>query len=265
MSASTSISSPTVVVSSEEWLDARRDFLKKEKEFTRLRDELSSQRRQFPWVKVEQNYVFDGPNGKQTLNDLFDGRSQLIIYHFMFGPDWEEGCKSCSFEADHFNSIIVHLNARDISMAAISRAPIEKLLPFKRRMGWNFKWLSSFNNSFNFDYHVSFSNEDLASGKASYNFGKTPAYSDETPGLSVFCKNSAGEIFHTYSTYARGLDIFLGAYNFIDITPKGRDEDGLSHPMSWVRHHDRYAPDPPLIKQLISLGTTPTAQEKALA
>jgi predicted dithiol-disulfide oxidoreductase (DUF899 family) len=256
---STSVTIPTPrVVNNEQWLEASRAFLTKEKELTRLRDELGRQRRELPWEKVTQNYVFDSPNGRQSLSDLFEGRSQLIVYHFMFGPDWSEGCKSCSFEADHFNSIIVHLNQRDISMVAISRAPLEKLLPFQRRMGWNFKWLSSYSNSFNFDYHVSFTKEELESGKATYNFGKTKAYGDETPGISVFYKDPAGEIFHTYSTYARGLDLFLGAYNFIDITPKGRDEDSLSYPMAWVRHHDRYTDSRP-----VGLASIPT--EKALA
>ena len=246
------------VVSSDQWLEARRAFLAKEKELTRLRDDVARQLRELPWEKVPQNYVFDGPKGKQSLSDLFEGRSQLIVYHFMFGPDWAEGCKSCSFEADHFNSIIVHLNQRDISMVAISRAPLEKLIPFQKRMGWNFKWLSSDGNTFNSDYHVSFSREELESGKASYNFGKTRAYGDETPGISVFYKDPSGQIFHTYSTYARGLDIFLGAYNFIDITPRGRDEDSLSYPMAWVRHHDRYDATRPA-----GLASLPT--EKALA
>lgn len=228
------------VVSQEEWVAARKELLRKEKEFTRQRDELSRQRRELPWVKVEKNYVFDGPKGKTTLADLFEGRSQLIIYHFMFGPEWQEGCPSCSFLADHFNSFIVHLNARDVSMAAVSRAPLEKLQTFEKRMGWSFNWLSSFGNDFNRDFHVSFSKDEMAKGKVYYNFATTEFPSDEAPGLSVFYKNPAGEIFHTYSTYARGLDILVGAYNFLDTAPKGRDEEGLSFSMAWVRHHDKY-------------------------
>ena len=228
------------VVSPEEWLASRKQLLRKEKEFTRLRDELSRQRRELPWEKVEKNYVFDSPEGKITLADLFEGRSQLIIYHFMFGPGWEEGCPSCSFEADHFNSIIVHLNARDVSMAAVSRAPLAEFLPFKKRLGWTFKWVSSYGNDFNRDYHVSFTKEEMAKGKVYYNYGPMEFPSEEAPGISVFYKDEAGEIFHTYSTYSRGLDIFLGAYNFLDITPKGRDEDALDFSMAWVRYHDQY-------------------------
>lgn len=219
----------------------------KRKAFTRQRDELSRERRELPWVKVEKNYVFDGSNGKETLAGLFDGRSQLIIYHFMFGPEWEQGCPSCSFEADHFNSFIVHLNARDVSMAAVSRAPLEKLQTFRKRMGWNFKWVSSYETSFNADYHVSFTKDEMAKGKVNYNYGMNVFPSDEAPGVSVFYKDADGGIFHTYSTYARGLDILLGAYNFLDLAPKGRDEDSLPYPMAWVRHHDRYD-NRPLVK-----------------
>ncbi|HZR27939.1 MAG TPA: thioredoxin family protein [Terriglobales bacterium] len=230
------------VVSQEEWVATRKELLRKEKEFTRQRDELSRQRRELPWVKVEKNYVFDGPKGKTTLADLFAGRSQLIIYHFMFGPGWEQGCPSCSFVADHFNSIIVHLNARDVSMAAVSRAPLEQLQPFQKRMGWSFKWVSSFGNDFNYDFHVSFTKDEMAKGKVYYNYGMMEFPSEEAPGVSVFYKDPAGNIFHTYSTYTRGLDILLGAYNYLDMTPKGRDEEGLPHGMAWVRHHDRYEP-----------------------
>lgn len=232
------------VVSPAEWLASRKELLQKEKDFTRLRDELSAQRRQLPWVKVDKNYVFDGPTGKQSLSDLFEGRSQLIIYHFMFGPDWEAGCPSCSFLADHFNSFIVHLNARDISMSVVSKAPIAQLQAFEKRMGWSFNWVSSYSNSFNRDFHVSFTKEEMATGKVYYNYGMMEFPSEEAPGLSVFYKNDAGEIFHTYSAYSRGLDILLGAYNFIDMTPKGRDEDALSFSMAWVRHHDRYSHSP---------------------
>jgi len=230
------------VVSQEEWVATRKELLRKEKEFTRQRDELSRQRRELPWVKVEKNYVFDGPKGKTSLADLFEGRSQLIVYHFMFGPGWEQGCPSCSFVADHFNSIIVHLNARDVSMAAVSRAPLEELQPFQKRMDWSFKWVSSFDNDFNRDFHVSFTKDEMAKGKVYYNYGMMEFPSEEAPGVSVFYKDRAGNIFHTYSTYTRGLDILLGAYNYLDMTPKGRDEEGLAQGMAWVRHHDRYAP-----------------------
>jgi predicted dithiol-disulfide oxidoreductase (DUF899 family) len=228
------------VVSEKEWLAQRKELLRKEKEFTRLRDELSRQRRELPWVKVEKNYVFDGPGGKEALSDLFDGRSQLVIYHFMFGPGWEQGCPSCSFEADHFNSFIVHLNARDVSMAAISRATIGEIQKFKQRMGWSFQWLSSYGNDFNRDYHVSFTPEEMAKGDVDYNYSMQRFPSEEAPGLSVFYKNPEGEIFHAYSTYGRGLDILLGAYNVLDMVPKGRDEEGLDFTMAWVRHHDKY-------------------------
>jgi predicted dithiol-disulfide oxidoreductase (DUF899 family) len=230
----------TQVVSHKEWLTARERFLKKEKEFNRLRDELSHERRELPREVVEKQYVFQGPKGKVTLSDLFDGRSQLIVYHFMFGPEWTEGCPSCSFISDHIDGELVHLAARDISYVAVSRAPSEKIEGFKKRMGWNFKWVSSYGTDFNFDYHVSFTPEEVAKGKMQYNYTAQEFPSDEGPGASVFYKDDAGKIFHTYSTYSRGLDIFLGAYNWIDITPKGRNEEGLPHGMAWVRHHDLY-------------------------
>jgi len=228
------------VVSRAEWTAARKDFLEKEKEFTRLRDELSRLRRDLPWELVEKEYVFDGADDKVTLAQLFEGRSQLIIYHFMFGPGWQEGCKSCSFLADHFNSFGVHLNARDVSMATVSRAPISDLRAFEKRMGWTFKWVSSYGTDFNFDYHVSFTKDEMAKGKVYYNYGEQDFPSEEAPGLSVFYKDAAGDIYHTYSSYGRGLDILLGTYNFLDLVPKGRDEEGLAYSMAWVRHHDRY-------------------------
>jgi predicted dithiol-disulfide oxidoreductase (DUF899 family) len=227
------------VVSSAEWLAARKEFLKKEKEFTRLRDELSRQRRELPWEKIEKNYVFEGASGTLTLADLFDGRSQLVIYHFMLGPGWKEGCPSCSFLADTFDGTTLHLAQRDTTFAAVSRASWPEIEAFKKRMGWKFNWVSSFGNDFNFDFHVSFTNEDMASGKAYYNYQTSGFPKEEGPGASVFYKRR-DEIFHTYSTYARGLDTFLQTYNFLDLTPKGRDEDSLSFPMAWVRHHDRY-------------------------
>jgi predicted dithiol-disulfide oxidoreductase (DUF899 family) len=228
-------------VSPNEWIAARKEFLQKEKEFTRLRDELSRQRRELPWEKVEKQYVFEGTAGKETLADLFDGRSQLVVYHFMFGPGWSEGCKSCSFLGDHFNSFIVHLNARDVSFTAVSRGTIGELEAFKKRMGWSFKWVSSYGTDFNYDYHVSFTKEETAKGKVYYNYGLQEFPSEEAPGASVFYKEEgSGEIFHTYSSYGRGLDILLGTYNFLDLVPKGRDEEGLAFSMAWVRHHDRY-------------------------
>ncbi len=229
------------VVSPAEWTAARKDLLRKEKEFTRLRDELSRERRELPWEKVEKQYVFEGPKGKQSLADLFGKRSQLIVYHFMFGPGWKEGCPSCSFLADGFDGVTVHLAHRDVSFSAISRAPMAEIETFKKRLGWRFPWASSsFGNEFNRDYHVSFSKEEMAKGKVEYNYemGEFPA--EEAPGASVFYKNPAGEIFHTYSSYARGLDAMIGTYNWLDLAPKGRDEDGLAFSMAWVRHHDRY-------------------------
>jgi predicted dithiol-disulfide oxidoreductase (DUF899 family) len=228
------------VVSHTEWVAARKELLKKEKEFTRLRDELSRQKRALPWEKVGKNYVFDGPGGKETLATLFDGRSQLAVYHFMFGPGWKQGCPSCSFIADTFDGIVTHLAQRDLTLLAVSRAPLPEIDAFKKRMGWQFKWVSSFGSDFNFDYHVSFPKEENKKGKVYYNYDLTEFPSEEAPGLSVFYKNTDGEIFHTYSSYARGLDDFLGAYRFLDLVPKGRDEDALPHPMAWVRHHDRY-------------------------
>ncbi|MGH9940600.1 MAG: DUF899 domain-containing protein [Blastocatellia bacterium] len=231
------------VVSRAEWIEARRAFLAKEKEFTRRRDELSRQRRELPWVKVEKNYVFDGPKGKETLADLFDGRGQLIVYHFMFGPGWEQGCPSCSFLSDHIDGALAHLNARDVTLAAVSRAPTPRIEAFKKRMGWRFKWVSSYDNDFNYDYHVSFTKDEMAKGKVYYNYGMTEFGSEEAPGASVFYKDATGDVFHTYSSYARGLDMVVGAYNYLDLAPKGRDEDDLDFTMAWVRHHDRYGAD----------------------
>ena len=228
------------VVSQSDWLAARRELLAEEKEFTRRRDALSARRRELPRVKVEKNYVFDGPNGKESLSDLFRDKSQLIVYHFMLGPGWEQGCPGCSFLGDHFDGTLVHLNARDVAFSAVSRAPVPQIEAFKKRMGWQFKWVSSNSNDFNYDYHVSFTKDEMAKGKVNYNYGTRGFPSEEAPGLSVFYKDAAGQIFHTYSAYARGLDILLGAYNFLDLTPKGRDEVTLAQPMSWVRHHDRY-------------------------
>jgi predicted dithiol-disulfide oxidoreductase (DUF899 family) len=231
------------VVSSAAWLAARKAFLAKEKEFTRLRDELSRQRRELPWEKVDKAYIFDGPRGQETLADLFAGRSQLIVYHFMLGPGWPEGCKSCSFIADHFDGMAVHLAHRDVSLLAVSRAPVPQIESFKKRMGWRFKWVSSNGNDFNYDYHVSFMKDEMAKGKVHYNYGMQEFPSEEGPGASVFYKDPSGDVFHTYSCYSRGLDILVGAYNFLDLVPKGRDEGALAHTMAWVRHHDRYSDD----------------------
>jgi predicted dithiol-disulfide oxidoreductase (DUF899 family) len=226
------------IASHEEWIAARKDLLAKEKEFTRLRDDLSRQRRELPWEKVDKDYVFDGPNGKESLSQLFAGKSQLIVYHFMFAPEWEAGCKSCSFWADNFNGIDVHLKHRDISFVAISRAPLAKLEAYRKRLGWSFKWLSSAANSFNFDYGASFTPEELASGKAFFNYKiQKPPVSDMV-GISVFVKDDDGKIYHTYSTYERGVDMMNGAYHYIDLTPKGRNETDTQ---SWVRRHDEYA------------------------
>ncbi len=228
------------VVSKDQWLEARKALLLKEKEFTRQRDELSRLRRELPWEKVEKAYAFDGPNGKETLADLFDGRTQLVVYHFMLGPGWPQGCPSCSFLADHMDGSVIHLARRDVTLVVASRAPLVEIDAFQKRMGWKFKWVSSYGSDFNFDYHVSFSNETRVDGKVYYNYGISGFPQDEGPGLSVFSKDPAGQVFHTYSTYGRGLDILLGAYNYLDLVPKGRDEDGLPFSMSWVRHHDRY-------------------------
>jgi predicted dithiol-disulfide oxidoreductase (DUF899 family) len=240
MATATHEISQTKVVSHDRWLAARKEFLTKEKEFTRLRDELSRQRRDLPWEKVEKSYTFEGPRGKQSFADLFDNRSQLIIYHFMFGPGWSEGCKSCSYLSDHFDGMTIHLAHRDVTFAVVSRAPYAEIEAFKKRMGWRFHWVSSNGSDFNFDYHVSFTPEEKANGTIDYNYTRMSYFSDEGPGASVFYKNPQGEIFHTYSSYARGLDILVGTYNFLDLAPKGRDEDNLTFSMSWVRHHDKY-------------------------
>jgi predicted dithiol-disulfide oxidoreductase (DUF899 family) len=231
---------PHRIVSQEEWIAARKAHLAEEKVFTKARDALSEKRRELPWVRVEKSYVFDGPNGKETLADLFGGRSQLIVYHFMLGPGWEAGCPSCSYLADHFDGGAIHLAQRDVSFVVISRAPFPEIEKYKRRMGWKFKWVSAFGSDFNHDYQVSESPEEKAKGDAYYNYEMTTFPSEERPGASVFYKNEAGEVFHTYSTYGRGLDTFLGAYHFLDIAPKGRDEAGLKFSMAWVRRHDEY-------------------------
>ena len=228
------------VVSRDEWLAARKQLLIKEKELTRLRDQINADRHALPWVKVEKPYVFDGPNGRQTLADLFDGRSQLIIKHFMLGPDWEDGCVGCSFELDHVEGALVHLEHHDVSYAVVSRAPLPKIEAFKKRMGWRIKWVSSYGSDFNYDFHVSFKDAEVALGKAYYNYEVRDVGIDELSGRSVFYKDSSGDIFHTYSSYGRGGEMFLGTYHFLDITPKGRDETINGNLTDWVRHHDKY-------------------------
>jgi len=231
------------VVSRDEWLSRRRKLLEREKALTDLGDQVSAERRELPWVRVDAKYVFDGPQGKQSLADLFAGRSQLVVYHFMFGPGWEEGCPSCSFLVDHIDGAMPHINARDTTLIAISRAPYPQIEKFQRRMGWKFHWVSSNANSFNFDYHVSFTHAEMDRGEAEYNFQTIPVPVEDLPGASVFFKDAAGAIYHTYSAYGRGLDQTLGAYTWLDLTPKGRDEENLAFSMAWVRHHDKYGED----------------------
>jgi predicted dithiol-disulfide oxidoreductase (DUF899 family) len=228
------------VVSHDAWLEARQQFLAKEKEFNRLRDELSAERRALPWERVDKSYVFEGSKGRETLADLFAGRSQLVVYHFMLGRDWDEGCKSCSFWADNLNGIDIHLAHRDVTLLAISSAPLNQINAYKQRMGWSFKWVSSAGCDFNQDYHVTFSPDELANGEVFYNYKWARSSGTERPGISVFYKSADGAIYHTYSTYARGLDMMNGAYHYLDLVPKGRDEAGLSYPMEWVRWHDKY-------------------------
>jgi predicted dithiol-disulfide oxidoreductase (DUF899 family) len=227
------------IVNHDQWIAARRRFLAKEKEFTRLRDELSRERRELPWECVGKQYVFEGERGRETLADLFGRHSQLIVYHFMFAPDWEIGCRGCSFWADNFNGITPHLEARDVSLVAVSRAPLEKLQAQARRFGWTFKWVSCAGNDFNFDYNVSFSPETLAGGEALYNYASQKLGSTDMPGISAFFRDG-NQIFHSYSTYARGLDMLNTAYHYLDIAPKGRDEEGLPFPMEWVKHRIAY-------------------------
>jgi predicted dithiol-disulfide oxidoreductase (DUF899 family) len=226
------------VVSHDEWIAARTAFLEKEKAFTRMRDDLSEQRRLLPWELVSKEYVFDGPAGRETLPALFDGRSQLVVYHFMFHPSWDDGCPHCSHWADSFNGAIVHLNHRDVTMIAVSRAPYEKLDAYKKRMGWGFKWVSSFANDFNRDYDVSFTEEQVARKDAFYNFTTQNPRAPEREGISVFCRDASGRAFHTYSTYARGIDAMSVDYQYLDLVPKGRDEGGKGP--FWVRRHDEY-------------------------
>ena len=231
------------VVSREEWLDARKALLAMEKEETKLRDKVRAERLTLPWVKVDKTYTFETPEGRKTLAELFDGRSQLIVYHFMYGPEWEAGCPGCSFMADHIDGMLPHLNNHDVTMIAVSRAPLEKLTAYKKRMGWSFPWVSSFGSDFNFDYHVSFTKEELESGKVMYNYRETPTADahDELPGLSAFARDEDGTVYHTYSDYARGGEEALGTLMILDRAPKGRNETGT---LSFVKRKDEYAEAP---------------------
>lgn len=238
---STSVGVEHKVVSRQEWLDARKAFLAKEKALTRQHDALLRERLELPWERIEKDYVFEGPKGKIKLAELFGDKSQLLIYHFMFGPEWEQGCPSCSMAADTFNANVVHLVQRDVAFAAVSRAPMGKIAAFQKRMGWSFPWVSSFGSDFNYDFAVSFTPEQMVTGKRPYNYGSIDFPSDEGPGFSAFYKNKDGEVFHTYSAYGRGGEGILGVYAMLDMVPLGRNEEGiLPHPMAWVRHHDRY-------------------------
>jgi len=229
------------IVTRNEWLDARKALLAKEKQMTRLRDELSAERRALPWVKIEKNYVFDTPQGKRTLSELFEGRSQLIIKHFMLAPGQTEGCVGCSFETDHIEAALQHIEHHDVSVAVVARAPLAEIEAFKQRMGWHCKWVSSFGSDFNYDFNVSFTKEQIAKGEAYYNYVKGKVPLEDLSGLSVFLKNDKGEIFHTYSTFGRGAEEVLATYMLLDLTPKGRNENGPNYNLTdWVRHHDRY-------------------------
>jgi predicted dithiol-disulfide oxidoreductase (DUF899 family) len=229
------------VVSRDEWVAARKELLKKEKQLTRLHDELSRERREMPWVKVEKSYVFDGSEGKATLGELFAGKSQLIVHHFMFSPDWEEGCVGCSFHADHDDGALIHLENHDVSFVRVSRAPLAKIQAFNKRMGWHAKWVSSFGSDFNYDFNVSFTKDEVANGEANYNFAKAKNAIEELPGQSVFTKDETGAVFHTYSCFGRGDEGAVSTYFYLDLTPNGRNETGPhKNLMDWVQHHDKY-------------------------
>lgn len=233
------------VVSADRWVAERKTLLAREKELTRLRDQIARERRALPWVRIEKDYAFDAPEGRRALAELFEGRRQLLVQHFMLGPGWEQGCPSCSFMADHIDGMHVHLAHRDVTLLVVSRAPLAEIERFRRRMGWQFKWVSSHGSDFNRDFGVSFTPQERTRGQGEvyYNYGMQPFPAEEAPGLSVFYRDDAGEIFHTYSTYGRGVEVMMGTYNLLDLTPKGRDENP-GHGMDWVRHHDRYEPAP---------------------
>lgn len=231
------------VISPKDWLAARKRLLIKEKKFSKLRDQLNRERRELPWVRVDKEYVFAGPDGRETLAQLFAGKSQLIVYHFMFGPGWREGCPHCSFWADHYDSVNLHIGQRDTTLVVISRAPWKEIEPFKKRMGWRFKWLSSHGNDFNFDFHVSFTPEEIKSGKLFYNYADLEMDMDEREGVSAFYQDRQGNIYHTYSAYARGIDLLNTTYNFLDLTARGCDENP-ERAQDWVRFHDKYPTAP---------------------
>jgi predicted dithiol-disulfide oxidoreductase (DUF899 family) len=228
------------IVTTSEWLAARKELLAEEKRLTRQMDAVSAKRRSLPWMKIEKDYQFDSRNGRVSLAELFAGRSQLVIQHFMLGPDWGEGCPSCSYMADHTDGMLPHLAARDVTMMAVSRAPLTEIEAFKKRMGWGFEWVSSNGSEFNYDFHVSFTEKEVESGKVDYNYTMQSFGSTEAPGISVFHKDSSGLIYHTYSVYGRGVELMMGTYRILDLTPKGRDEDNLERSMEWVRYHDSY-------------------------
>jgi predicted dithiol-disulfide oxidoreductase (DUF899 family) len=232
------------VASRHEWIVERKTLLAREKELTRLYDEVAGQRRALPWVRIDKNYIFDAPEGRRALPELFDGRRQLLVQHFMLAPGWEQGCPSCSFMADHSDGMNVHLAHRDVTLVAVSRAPLAEIERFRRRMGWRFKWVSSHGSDFNYDFGVSFTPEEVAKGGFNYNYSTWPFAYEEWPGISVFFKDDAGEVFHTYSTYGRGVEVMMGTYDILDLMPKGRDERNVEYKMEWVRHHDRYEAAP---------------------
>jgi len=232
------------VVTRERWITERKKLLAHEKELTQLRDQIARERRALPWVRIDKNYVFDAPGGRRALADLFEGRRQLLVQHFMFAPGWEQGCKSCSFMADHIDGMNVHLEHRDVTLVVVSRAPLAEIEPFRRRMGWRFKWVSSHGSDFNYDFRVSFTPEEVARGGLDYNYGEWPRAGEEWPGISAFYRDHTGAAFHTYSTYGRGVEAMMGTYSLLDLVSKGREEDDLGYTMEWVRHHDRYEPAP---------------------
>ena len=230
------------VVNKDRWLAQRKALLAREKALTQLRDEIARERRALPWLHLDKNYLFDAPEGKRSLAELFEGRHQLLVQHFMLGPGWEQGCPSCSYMADHIDGMKVHLANRDLSFVAVSRAPLAEIERFRQRMGWQFKWVSSHGSDFNHDFGVSFAPEELAKGEVYYNYQTQPFPSEEAPGISLFFKDDAGSVFNTYSTYGRGVEVMMGTYSLLDLAPKGRDEHNAAYTMDWVRHHDRYEP-----------------------